>query len=126
MKLTDLDPRWIIRDGKRIGFTFIGPKHRDPRNLQSCFLESPPISDQLRLFAAIYGADEDGEPAGVVVQMCTVGTHWKITSGPIESFRPEDIETASFDTLNVHPSLNGEAGGNWHGFITNGEIVGGL
>lgn len=70
MKLTDLDPQWIVRDGKRIGFTFKSPTK--PENRQSCF------------------------------------------------------DAATFETMTVTPSLDGSAGGLWHGFITNGVIVGGM
>lgn len=41
MKLTDLDPKWIIRDGLRIGFTFLSPAQSAGmgpiRWRQSCF-----------------------------------------------------------------------------------------
>ena len=36
------------------------------------------------------------------------------------------IDVATFETMTVTPSLDGSAAGNWHGFITNGEIVGGI
>ena len=33
---------------------------------------------------------------------------------------------ADFDAITVTPSINGEAAGNWHGHITDGQIIGGL
>jgi hypothetical protein len=51
------------------------------------------------------------------VQGCSQGTNWQIAGG---------IDAADFATLTVTPSLDGSAGGNWHGHITNGQIVGGL
>lgn len=50
-------------------------------------------------------------------QPCNQSSGWKITGG---------IENASFETMTVTPSIDGSAGGLWHGFITNGQIVGGL
>lgn len=112
MRLVDLDPRWLVRDGKRIGFTFISPvaMRSDPSKTvwrQSCFVPgpSPPSREQWDLFG-----DDD-------VQGCKPGTRWTIAGG---------IESASFETLTVKPSIDGSAGGLWHGHITNGEIVGGL
>lgn len=99
MKLTDLDPKWIMKDGKRIGFTFISPT--DPKWRQSCFLASPPTREQWDIFE-----DDD-------VQGCTPGTHWTIADG---------IDNADFASLSVTPSIDGSAGGLWHGFITTGEI----
>jgi hypothetical protein len=42
---------------------------------------------------------------------------WQIAGG---------IENASFQTMTLTPSLDGSPAGNWHGFITNGHIVGGI
>jgi len=116
MRLVDLDPHWIMQDGKRIGFTFVGPKHRDPRNRQSCFVESPDSRTQNILFGKMYGADpDDGEQSGpIITQGCKKGTRWTIEGG---------IDNASFENISVTPSIDGSAGGNWHGHITNGEIV---
>lgn len=99
MRLTELDPKWIMRGGVRIGFTFVSPT--DPKWRQSCFRASPPSQEQWDLF----GDDE--------VQGCTPGTHWQIAGG---------IDNATFETLTVTPSIDGSKGGLWHGFITDGEI----
>jgi hypothetical protein len=103
VKLIELDPKWIVKDGKRIGFTFRSPT--DPKWRQSCFENPPKRSEQWELFE-----DDD-------VQGCNPQAHWTIQGG---------IDGASFETMTVTPSLDGSAGGLWHGFITNGEIVGGL
>lgn len=29
MKLVELDPKWIMKDGKRVGFTFFSPVQRE-------------------------------------------------------------------------------------------------
>lgn len=46
------------------------------------------------------------------IQLCNKTCAWSIQG--------------EFENLTVTPSLDGSAGGNWHGLITNGEIVGGL
>lgn len=70
------------------------------------------------MFADLFGGDDEAREMGRHgVQGCKQGTHWAIAGG---------IENAAFETLTVTPSLDGSPGGNWHGFITNGEIVGGL
>lgn len=50
MRLTDLDPAWIVKDGRRIGFTFISPTRINPGKIaarQSCFSEPPKVSEQI-------------------------------------------------------------------------------
>ncbi len=116
MRLIDLEPQWLLNDGVRVGFVFRCPTK--PQCWQSCFASSPSRREQWALFADVFGRDEDGAVTGRPdVQGCTRGTNWTIVGG---------IEAASFETLTVTPSLDGSAGGNWHGVITNGEIVGGI
>lgn len=105
MRLIDLVPTWLTMNGKRVGFTFLSPtRGAGPIHWrQSCFAASPPRCEQWALF----GEDAD-------VQGCTPGTKWTINGG--------DLENASFESLTVKPSIDGSAGGLWHGFITNGEI----
>jgi hypothetical protein len=108
MRLLDLDPQWIMRDGKRIGFTFVCPTNAAFR--QSCFPDPPKVSEQCDLFDAMHGEH-------TMVQPCGPNKRWRIAGG---------IESASFETMTVSPSLDGSPGGLWHGFITNGQIVGGI
>lgn len=107
MRLVDLDPRWIMKDGARIGFTFVSPG--EPSFRQSCFCDPPSTGEQVGLFEAAHGDD--------VVQPCKPSAHWQIAGG---------IESASFETMTVKPSLDGSSAGLWHGHITDGKIVGGL
>ncbi|RUU29780.1 hypothetical protein [Mesorhizobium sp. M6A.T.Ce.TU.016.01.1.1] len=112
MKLTDLDPRWIMKDGKRIGFIFRSPTQRDRhRQYQSCFETPPSHKEQFEMFNDLeqYGA--------TIIQGCNPNARWTIAGG---------IDTATFETMTVTPSLDGSPGGLWHGFITNGQIVGGI
>jgi len=116
VRLVDLEPRWLVKDGQRIGFAFRCPTRRD--NWQTCFVAAPSFRDQCRVIGDAFDFDseeyEDGRPD---IQSCKEGACWSIAGG---------IDDADFATLTVTPSLDGSPGGNWHGFITNGEIVGGI
>lgn len=107
MRLVDLNPTWIIQDGHRIGFTFKSPIKQEYR--QSCFPAPPSTREQLDLFDALHGEDS-------IVQPCNPKHRWNIVGG---------IESSSFETMTVTPSLDGSNGGLWHGFISNGFIIGG-
>ena len=108
MRLVDLGPQWVLRDGQRIGFIFKCPTR--PDQWQSCYENTPSRDEQMDLHEALVGEKS-------IVQCCNPSEHWSIAGG---------IAAASFDTMTVTPSLDGSKGGNWHGHITNGEIVGGL
>jgi hypothetical protein len=122
MKLIDLDPRWLVdQSGRRIGFIFISPKqmmrHDGTTNptqwRQTCFVAATSLHDQeLAVWKAMADlAGNDGEFD--FFQACNQSSGWKIAGG---------IENASFETMSVTPSIDGSAGGLWHGFITNGLI----
>lgn len=104
MRLSELDPRWItgIRAnhenyGDRrghIGLSFLCPHCRTQR--LAVFFD-PPIDD------------------GVLWEFST----WpSLTEGKSVWGRTGE----SFETLTLTPSINADASGHWHGFITNGEI----
>jgi hypothetical protein len=116
MRLTDLDPRWLLKDGARVGFVFRSPTN--PRFHQSCFFAPTPFREQCKLFVAALGGDEeDAEFGRFDVQPCNDGCAWRCTPSP---------DAAVFSEISIEPSLDGSAGGLWHGFITNGVIVGGI
>ena len=104
MRLLDLDPHWLIKDGKRIGFCFRSPKR--PKWWLTCFAVATSPSDQREALVAAIGD-------GLNWLQCKE-IAWTVTGG---------IEAAHFETMTVKPSI--DAGELWHGFITNGEIVGG-
>jgi hypothetical protein len=105
VKLTSLDPRWLYDGGRRVGFVFRNPI-KGPRGWWvSCFSQPMPEETQERLIEA-----ELGENA--LYQACNPASGWT-------------IEGDDFADLTVTPSLDGGPGW-WHGFITGGEIVGGL
>jgi len=77
------------------------------------------MHEQWALFAeALASSDpEDAEMGRPDVQGCKPDAHWTITPS---------IDVADFASLSVMPSLDGSRGGNWHGCITAGAIVGGI
>jgi hypothetical protein len=108
MKLLDLEPTWLIKDGKRVGFTFLSPtgKQGPVHWRQACLAVTMPSREQWALFETVHGENYN-------VQGCKPTVAWTIAGG---------IDNASFETMTVTPSLDGSAGGLWHGHITNGEI----
>lgn len=113
MKLVDLDPRWLIKDGRRVGFTFRCPlEPSNDRRRQSCFFERFPTQEQWDLFEAAGSRDDRA-----IVQGCKPECVW--TCSPA-------ADVATFENISVQPSIDGSDGGNWHGHITNGSIVGGI
>lgn len=137
MRLVDLDPRWLLDGGRRVGFVFRCPLwDRDPKYQwwQTCFFEAGRKFLTCNL-PECYEADRWNcahsqcglvEAAGVdpgKAQGCEVQCAWQVI-GP--NGQPMSPDLASFETLSVTPSLDGSKGGLWHGHVTNGEIVGGL
>ncbi len=123
MRLLDLDPRWLTEGGRKVGFVFRSPT--SDKWWQTCFFE-PGRKFLTCNRPECYGADrwncahsQSGlaEAAGVDpswVQGCKTDCAWQ-AHGALD-----------FASLTVTPSLDGSAGGLWHGHVTNGQIVGGL
>lgn len=105
-RLLDLDPIWLLHEGRRVGFCFISPIN--PKYRQTCFAEIVGgFAAQLRIMQAALGEEcHDWQP-------CRKDFAWTIEGG---------IENATFESITVTPSLDGSAGGLWHGFITSGRI----
>lgn len=110
MRLIDLAPRWLTLEGRRVGFIFRCPT--DAKFYQTCFFAPTPRRQQDAAIEALLGDDYHQ-----VVQQCKESVGWTPTGA---------VDALSFETLTVTPSLDGSPGGLWHGFITNGQIVGGL
>lgn len=104
MRLLDLDPAWLVHEGRRVGFTFKSPLGSKFR--QSCMAVALPSRVQWALHDAAHGEDAQ-------VQACRPDFAWTIEGG---------IESATFERMTVKPSIDGSAGGEWHGFITDGNI----
>jgi hypothetical protein len=99
MKLTELEPRWIHEHV----FVFLCPCCR--KDWLSCKTVQMSHKTQRLLFDAVFG-----EGGWNVTHVLTKDdTAWKVSS-------------RDFNTMTVTPSLDASASGNWHGFITAGEI----
>jgi len=98
MKLTDLDPVWLSPDV----FIFKSPSGKG--DLLTCKRVLMSRSEQQKL---IY--EEHPEYKGIPVVMTNPDFAW-------------GFEGNDFNTLTVTPSIDASASGNWHGFVTNGEI----
>lgn len=106
MKLTDLDPRWIIDDGRRIGFVFKSPT--DSKWYQTVMFETRPRQTQWTLVADVVPTKH--------VQGAKPDFAWTCVSHA-------DLEQATFGQMTVHPSVDGSPGGLWHGWITDGQLI---
>lgn len=98
MKLTDLEPRWLTPDV----FIFRSPVGHG--NWLSCPRIRMNHREQWDLF--------EQEMKDQVVVGWKEDCMWK-------------YEGSDFNQMTVTPSIDASASGNWHGFITNGLIVGG-
>ena len=116
MRLTELDPRWLEKNGVRVGFLFRCPlEPSNPNRLQAVFFRpTPPLHEQGVLIAAALDLLEESDH---FVQRCNPAANWDCSPPAAE---------ATFENISITPSVDGSAGGNWHGWITNGEIVGGI
>lgn len=128
MRLTDIDPHWLTFEGRRVGFVFRSPLTAQRKWWQTCFVER---------FYTFKGRDgtyryEDeahcpDSQCGIVARSCPDAKEWFQPCNSDHQWAVAGgIENASFETLTVAPSIDGSAGGLWHGHITNGEIVGGI
>lgn len=120
MRLADLDPRWLMQDGRRIGVIFVTPAPRprhdgstDAEWRQVCTFEPTTFREQVKAVHAAC-ADLAGEHPFGKWQPANETIGWKVEGGP---------EAADFATMTITPSIDGSAGGLWHGFITAGEIT---
>jgi len=128
VRLVDLDPHWLTCQGRRVGFIFRCPIPAKYDWWQTCFVErfdkfkSP---DGRRGWTGERHVDRC--QAGIVVRSCPgAGSNYQLCNPDHLWTVAGGIENARFETMTVTPSLDGSAGGLWHGFITNGEIVGGI
>jgi len=131
MRLIELSPRWLLRDGKRVGIIFQCPLPKRRLSRQTCFFVGMKWCEQCAVVRSTFGLGalhEDDEPDLSDVQLCKDDIAWKVHVPPAQTNPPNflDPELATFESLTITPSLDGSAGGNWHGSITNGAIVGGI
>ena len=102
MKLTDLQPRWLINEPGRRLLLFKNPTGGDA--WLTCKNFQMPLGEQMALIR---------EKCPDLKGLSIVGTDpqcaWTITG--------------EFENLTCMPSIDASRSGNWHGFIRNGEIV---
>lgn len=114
MRLTELDPRWLVVDGKRLGLVFKCP-HCQKCYLSCFFVPMPHISGddyhdcQYALFATVLPDTEVHE-----IVPCRRDFAW--TAMPA-------ADQATFDNLSVTPSIDASASGHWHGWVRGGDIA---
>lgn len=106
MKLIELDPKWITRDGTRIGIVFRCP-HCGTDNFYRLTCYSVPMGkfgQQHEVLAPLVHEDE---------------LHRVV---PVKPDYAWQFSGDTFETLTIAPSLDASASGHWHGHIVNGEI----
>ena len=104
MKLTDLEPRWLTPD------VFIFRNPTGGKDWLTCKRVAMSQKDQMRLVWGDYtDPSTKTEWVGKPVVLTNPDMAWKFAGN-------------DFETLTVTPSIDASASGNWHGFITNGEI----
>jgi hypothetical protein len=99
MRLTELNPKWLVKDGQRFGLIFKCPCCQDV--WLSCKSIHMRGFDQLNMFARVVGE--------AVVLPCRYDKSWS-------------IEGDSFENLTISPAIDASMFCHWHGFITDGEI----
>lgn len=99
MKLTDLSPRWMTPD------LFIFKSPTGHGNWLMCKRVAMPIREQLEL---CYRVAPDLKGQSIV---------------PMQADFCWNFAGNDFETMTVTPSIDASRSGNWHGFITGGEIA---
>lgn len=86
MRLVDLDPRWLVKDGRRVGFVFKSPTLGD-KMWMCCFENPPERREQWALFRSVFPDDYrngDGHAlfgAGLVCTAMAVGILFVVWMG---------------------------------------------
>lgn len=113
MKFTNLDPRWLVKDGRRVGVAFRVPT-RLPPNFDSwsgTMFAATPLSQQWPLFEAVGLNPQEVHGSN---KQCA----WTVLDAEGKKLDPA---LANFETLTLAPSINIE--GVWHGFIVKGRAT---
>ena len=132
VKLVDLDPRWLVWEGKRIGMIFKCPHcYTNPDASKRAWITVfdrkgiPTFGDewddandckagfgQLLMARAALGRTDPYDTTDIIT--CKPEATWT----PVPPF-----EEATFDNISITPSLDSSLAGHWHGYVTNGECV---
>lgn len=105
-RLSELGPEWILRGDERVALVYRCPGCR--RVFLSATLV-PLTNKQQRILFIEPMHDRGFEIVGV-----TPGIFWK-------NPQANQPVVADFDAVSLHPSLNADASGHWHGHIQNGN-----
>lgn len=107
MRLTDLEPRWIL--GNSV-FAFLCPHCKE--HLLTCKNIVMSYQEQHELFEK-----EFGENWNTFVVPMSEAQCWAITGSV-----PNNPNAAFIEDLTVTPSIDASTSGHWHGHITKGVI----
>jgi hypothetical protein len=110
MRLTELEPRWLEYEGRKVGILLRCPHCRS--TWLSCMFERFPVlnrgeePNQYAIFKAALGDDDAADD----VVPCSRAAKWSRTSD-------------DFATMTIDPSLDASASGHWHGQIIDGDVI---
>ena len=100
MRIADMQPKWLEKDGQRVGYVFRCPNCTDHEHWLTCFSALLEYHEQMACCVRVGLNDDWCSP-------CKQGSAWTISGD-------------SFDTLSSSPSLN--AGNeHFHKTLMNGE-----
>jgi hypothetical protein len=107
MRLTDLDPRWLELEGRKVGFLLRCPHCQG--TWLSCMFEARPVLTGI-----------DGQPSQFELFDKIVDDVHEVVPCRKDFAWVRDVD--NFNSMTVTPSLDASASGHWHGFIQGGEI----
>lgn len=124
LKLTDLKPKWLRRDGKAVAMIFLCPRcvarktgcERKRLTWLTCMFVVVGNREQRELIEAIINNDPADFLATDTEEHDVVGCK-EIAWGK---------NCKNFESMSITPSLDASAAGHWHGHVTGGKIVGGI
>ena len=120
IRLTALKPRWVLKGGKRIGFIFLNPTGPARGSRQADWLLCLTVllaeacnGDRFAFYDRLMDA-LDADPRRCMESRVLVGVKddiaWAMTGD-------------SFNNITIKPSIDASQSGNWHGFITDGNVT---
>lgn len=124
MRLLDLKPKWIRRNGKAVAMIFLCPRcvargsgcERKRLTWLTCTFVALENGEQRDLIQAVIESDPADFAATDTEEHDVVGCK-SLAWG-------KDFK--NFEKMSITPSLDAGPAGHWHGHIKNGQIVGGL
>lgn len=109
VKLVELEPKWLMRDGVRVGLVFRCPCQKcTPQKFDWLSCYCVPMSNLRQQYELLKTVIPQEQLQDVV---------------PVKRDFAWSFVGDSFETLSIAPSIDASASGNWHGHITKGAIV---